>query len=122
MAGIYNIQWANGASFQVFTAKSKIEIVGSVADRYDGLQVFFIDSNLGEGSQEVTAVSNDGYTIEITLAGSGANSRAVMVEWLEGSAQVWTLFGEVFVGDPDGAGGFGGEQNTEGGTPLSKRR
>jgi hypothetical protein len=115
MAGIYTIQWANGASFQVFKQSSRVEIEGTVDDGYQGLAVFFDDTNQSTTRYQVAAGSTDGRTIEITLDEHlSPGHRAVMVEWYDRESKTWTLFGEIFVGDPDGAGGFGGQQDTGG--------
>jgi len=117
MAGTYTIQWANGASFQVFKLGSQVEIEGTVDDGYLGLRVFFVDTNQSTTPYEVPAGSTDGRTIEATLDEHlSPGHRAVMVEWYDHESETWTLFGEIFVGDPDGAGGFGGQQDTGGDT------
>jgi hypothetical protein len=116
MAGKYDVQWANGASFQVFKKGSRIEIEGSIDDRYDGLTVYLDDTNTTATREQVPAVSTDGYTIQLDLGDHiSPGHRAVLVEWQDPASGKWTVFGEVFVGDPDGAGGFGGEQDS--GTP-----
>lgn len=120
MARTYDVQWANGESFKVFKSSSQIEIDGWAGPDYKDAVVTFINSNLGQGAYQIPAqdvTSNDGYTLEITLLpGTEDEARAVMVEWLDTSSNTWTLFGEVFVGDPNGAGGFGGEQGGGSGT------
>lgn len=113
MAGRYDVQWANGASFQVFKKGSRIEIEGSADDRYQFLAVYLDNTNTSELRELVPATSSNGYTIELDLGDHlSPGHRAVLVEWQDPDSGKWTVFGEIFVGDPEGAGGFGGEQDT----------
>jgi hypothetical protein len=115
MAGSYRIQWANGLSFEVFRRDSLVEIVGSAEQGYAGVEVFLQDTNVSADRHQVEAQSRDGRTIEIELDDEvGTAHRGVMVEWTDSTSGARTLFGEIFVGDPDGAGGFGGQQDTGG--------
>lgn len=115
MDRLYKTQWANGMCFNVFSNNSQIEIRGSVPYTKDDLLVSFVNTSLGLGLVQVTAISNDGYTIEVDLNKElGHDIRAVMVEWFDELSRQTTLIGEIFIGDPNGAGGFGGEQDSGG--------
>ncbi len=115
MDRLYKTQWANGMCFDVFTNNSQIEIRGSIPYTDDDLHVSFVNTSLGPGLVKVKAVSNDGYTIEIDLNQElGHGFRAVAVEWFDEISRKTTLIGEIFIGDPNGAGGFGGEQDSGG--------
>lgn len=107
----FNVKWANGKAFQIFNLKSQIE----VDENGTLVSVTFNQTNQDPTTPVSVPAKSDGCIIELDLSQFlPPGYEGVMVEWKRDPASKRMLFGEVFFGDPDGAGGFGGEQDPGG--------